>query len=378
MNTSLLFVSLWALASAIAVASCESEAAEPPAGGPPALEVGVDPVTARAIHPAAELTGRVEAIEAVQIRPRVSGHIEAVRYVEGAQVAAGDVLFVIDPRPYRAVLARANAELARAKARLELARAEAARAEQLLEARAIARAERDVAASTAVQAQAEVAAAAAAVQLAALDVELTTVRSPIAGRAGQALATRGDYAAAGPSPTELTTVVSLDPVHVYFDGDERLGARYAAAAAAKSATRTPVRAQVGLAHESGFPHEGTLDFVDHHADPATGTVRLRALVPNPAHALLPGLHARVRLSEAATVDALLIDEAAILTDQDRKYVYAIGPGDTAVRRDVKLGELVEGRRRVLDGLKSGDRVIVGGLQKIGPGAPVIAKPRSAR
>lgn len=371
MQTSVVFVSLWALVSAIALASCDSEAAPPPATAAPPTEVTTVDVAVRQIHPADELTGRVEAVAAVEIRPRVSGYVDAVRYREGDEVAAGTVLFVIDPRPYRAAMARATAEHVRAKARLDLARIEVGRAEKLLAANAIARSERDTQASTAAQAEAEVQAAAAAVQLAALDLEQTSVRAPIAGRTGRAMVTKGDFVAAGPAPTELTTVVSVDPIHVYFEGDEQLGLRYGSRASSDVA-------HIGLAHETGFPHEGKVDFIDNRVDAATGTIRLRAVVPNPDKQLMPGLYARVKLAEARTVPALLVDDAAILTDQDRRYVFVVNAGSAVERRDVKLGKLVEGQRIVTDGLRAGDRVIVGGLQKVGPGAKVAPKPRGTK
>jgi len=347
--------------AALALAACTTAAAT--ASQPPPPPVSAATVELRRVNPTEELTGRVEAISHVEVRPRVAGHVTAVRYREGAEVAAGAVLFTIDARPYRATLARATAELARARARVELARAEAARADRLLAASAIAQAERDSLASSAAQAEAEVQAAAATVELARLDVEFTEVRAPIAGRTGQALVTRGDYVAAGPAPTTLTTLVSVDPVHVYFTGDEQTYLRFAS-----RADQAPVT--VGLADEAGFPHAGKVDFVDNRVDGATGTIRLRAVVANPDKRFTPGLYARVRLADDRAFDALLVDDKAVLTDQDRKYVYTLGAGDTVERRDVALGRMIDGLRVVSSGLKAGDRVIVNGLQRVYPGAKV--------
>ena len=232
----------------------------------------------------------------------------------------------------------------------------------MLKANAIARAERDAAASTAAQAEAEFAGARASVDLARLDVEHTQVRAPVAGRTGQAMVSVGDYVAAGPQ-TLLTTIVSMDPVHVYFTGDEQRLMRLA-----RNDARTVA---VGLADEAGFPHEGKVDFIDNRVDPSTGTVRIRAVLPNPDKKLVPGLYARVKFAEAGTIRALLVDEKAILTDQDRRYVYVLA-GDTVARRDVTLGRSVDGMRMIASGLTDGDRVIVGNIQKVFPGAKAVA------
>jgi multidrug efflux system membrane fusion protein len=270
------------------------------------------------------------------------------------------VLFTIDPRPYRANLARANAELARARARAELAHIEAARSDRLLAASAIAQAERDTQVSTAAQVDAEVQGAQAQLALARLDVEFTEVRAPIAGRVGRALVSIGDYVAAGPAPTPLTQLVSVDPMYVYFTGDERSYLRFAAHAEQSAIA-------VGLADETGYPHTGKVDFVDTRVDAGSGTILLRAVVPNPDHRLAPGLFARVQLPESAPIRAILVDDKAILTDQDRRFVYVLGAGDTVERRDVKLGRVVDGPRVITEGLAHGDRLIVTGIQKVFPG-----------
>jgi multidrug efflux system membrane fusion protein len=350
------------LLSGLALGACRKSASAPPPNAPPPTEVNIAAVAVRDVTPADELTGRIEAVDVVDLRPRVSGYITAVHYREGSEVAAGAPLFSIDARPYRAALARATAEHARAKARLDLARVEAERAETLLKQNAIARAERDAAVSGAAQAEAEVAAANAAVTLARLDVEYTQVRAPVAGRTGQAMVSVGDFVAAGPQ-TLLTTIVSTDPVHVYFTGDEQRFLRLA-----RGDARTVA---VGLADETGFPHEGKVDFIDNRVDASTGTVRIRAVLPNADKKLVPGLYARVKFAETGTIRALLVDEKAILTDQDRRYVYVLA-GDTVARRDVTLGRSVEGMRVIESGLKDGERVIVGNIQKVFPGAKAVA------
>ncbi len=347
------------------LASCATSESAPQQNAPPPTPVGVSVVQPRDIAPSNELSGRIAALRTVELRPRVSGYVTAVSYREGSSVAAGAPLFSIDARPYRAVYARAAAEQARAKARVDLTNNEAARAEKLLAANAIPRAERDALVSAATQAAAEVQAAAAAVELARLDLEFTQVRAPFAGRAGRANVVLGDYVAAGPSTT-LTDLVELDRVYVYFTGDEQTYLRYVSRAEKAVVT-------VGLADETGFPHEGTVDFVDSKIDPATGTVLVRAVLANPDKRLVPGLFARVRIPEGTTTKALLVDDKAILTDQDRKYVYVL-EGDTVGRRDIKLGRVIDGLRVITDGLKPGDSVIVSGLQKIFPGAKAQVAP----
>jgi len=345
---------------AVLAAGCQTSAANAPPQGPPPPAVNIAAAEPREVSPAEQLSGRIEAIHRVDVRPRVSGYITAVSYREGSDVAAGAVLFTIDARPYRASLARATAELARTRARSELAHVEAGRGDKLLAASAIAQAERDTLASGAAQADAEVQGAQAQLALARLDVEFTEVRAPIAGRAGRALVSIGDYVAAGPAPTPLTQLVSVDPVYVYFSGDEQTYLRFAA-----HADQSPIA--VGLADETGYPHIGKVDFVDNRLDTASGTILLRAVVPNPDHRLVPGLFARVELPEGAPVVAILIDDKAILTDQDRRFVYLLGAGGTVERRDVKLGRVIGGLRVISEGLKPGDRVIVTGIQKVFPG-----------
>jgi len=330
-----------------------------PAQGPPPPAVGIATVAIKKISPAAELEGRVEAIHHVEVKPRVAGYVTAVRYQEGAIVGAGAPLFDIDARPYRATLAKATAELSRARAKVQLAHDEATRGDRLLAASAIPRAERDSLASAAAQADAEVQSAQASVELARLDVEFTQVRAPIAGRTGRAQVNVGDFVSAGGAA--VTSVVSIDPMYVYFTGDEATYLKFASHS-------DKATVAVGLADETDFPHAGQVDFIDNRVDASTGTILVRAVVPNTDKRLAPGLFARVRLPEGTSLDAVLIDDKAILTDQDRKYVYVLGAGETVERHDVKLGRIVDGERLILDGLKTGDRVIVNGIQKVFPGA----------
>jgi len=378
MNTRTLFIhsgirmSLVAigLAAAIAMASsgCSSDAAANPEA-PQAAEVGVATVVSTPVRQWDEFSGRVAAIESVELRPRVSGYVQRVAYDEGSEVAKGDLLFVIDQRPYRAALDQALAQLERARAEAGLARSQHARAKSLIEIRAISREELETRHAATAESQAGVQAAEAAVAAARLDLQFTEVRAPVAGRAGRALVTTGNLAQA--DATLLTTVVSQDPVHVHFEADERAFLRYQALARSgeRDANSNPVR--IGLADETGHPHAGIVDFIDNQVESSTGTVRARAVVPNPDRMFTPGLFARVQLQGSAEFDALLVDDKAVLTDQDRKYVYVVGEDSTAERRDVVLGRMNDGLRVVQSGLEPGDQVIVNGVQRIFfPGMPV--------
>jgi multidrug efflux system membrane fusion protein len=357
------------LAAALATA-CSSSASDG-AETMPAPEVSVARVLEREVRQWDDFTGRVVAVETVELRPRVSGYVQRVAFEEGQLVRKGDLLFEIDPRPYRAALARAEAELARARSEARLAAAQDERARALVEARAISREEFETRSAASAQGNAAVRAAEAAVAAARLDLEFTQVRAPVDGRAGRAMVTVGNLAQA--DATVLTTVVSQDPVHVYFEADEQTWLRYSRdAAAGRGDGERKVR--VGLAGEEGLPHEGTLDFIDNRVDPATGTIRARAVLRNPDGLFTPGLFARVQLEDARETTALLVDDKAVLTDQDRKYVYVLGEDNTAQRRDVELGRVIDGLRVVHSGLSTEDRVIVSGVQRVFmPGMPVAPR-----
>lgn len=358
------------VASLALLAGCESAADND--APPPPPEVSVAEVLVRDVQHWDEFTGRIEAVESVELRPRVSGYIERVNFTEGGEVAKGDVLFVIDQRSYRAALARARADFARAKSEEGLANSELERARGLAEARAVSTEELEQKSAAVAQAQANVLAAQAAVDVAALDLEFTEVRAPVAGRAGRALVTTGNLAQA--DSTLLTTIVSLDPVYVYFESDERTFLRYVEMErnGERSNGHNPVR--VALANERGFPHEGKLNYMDNQVDPRTGTIRARALLSNADRRFTPGLFARVQLLGSGTFRALLVDDKAVLTDQDRKYVYVVGDDGLAMRRDVHTGRMVEGLRVIESGLSPGDQVIVHGVQKVFfPGMPVQAQ-----
>ena len=356
---------------AAVITACSSQA-EPAAGMPPPPEVSVAQVLSKQVSEWDDFTGRVTAIETVELRPRVSGYVERVAYQEGQEVKKGDLLFVIDQRRYKAQLDQAQADLERARAEARLAQTQDARAQTLVEAKAISREEFETRRAATTQGNAAVRAAEAAVANAQLDLQFTQVRSPINGRAGRAAVTEGNLAQA--DSTLMTTLVSQDPVFVYFESDEQSFLRYQALArdGKRAQSQNPVR--VGLANEQGYPHEGTVDFTDNQVDPATGTIRARAVLRNPDRIFTPGLFARVQLEGSSSVKAMLIDEKAVLTDQDRKYVYVLGPKNAATRKDVQLGRIVDGLRVVNSGLAPTDKVIVHGVQKVFfPGMPVSPK-----
>ncbi|KGG84625.1 MULTISPECIES: efflux RND transporter periplasmic adaptor subunit [Comamonas] len=346
-------------------------------GPPPAPEVQVAEVALQAIRPWDEFNGRIEAVESVQLRSRVSGYIERIAFAEGQEVKKGQLLFVIDQRPYRAALASAQAQLERARAAAGLAQTQDQRARQLVAENAVSREEADTRAATLAQATAQVRAAEADLATARLQLDFTEVRAPITGRASRAMLTVGNMAQADQSV--LTTLVSQDPVYAYFDADEHSFLRYQKAGL--SGQGRAVR--VALVGDSGFAHAGTLDFSDNQLQPGTGTMRLRARLANPDRVLTPGLFARVQMQsgpdpQGGESQALLIDDKAVLTDQDRKYVYVVGEGNVAERRDLTLGRMVDGRRLVEKGLAAGDRLVVGGVQRIYyPGMPVNPRPVAA-
>jgi len=353
-----------------ALAACSNNnAAAPHAGMPPPPDVSVAAVVSKPVRQWDAFTGRVAATDSVDVRARVSGYIQRIAFKEGDEVKQGDLLVVIDQRPYKAALDNAAAQLDRSRAAVRLAQAQDKRAQSLIQSGAISRDDYDKSSASLAQTNADVRAGEAALATAKLNLEYTEVRSPISGRVGRALLTLGNLAQA--DQTVLTSVVSQDPVYVYFQPDEQTFLRYSELArkGERSSSANPVH--VGLANDSGFPYSGTVNFVNNQVDPATGTINARAVVPNPERVFVPGLYARVQLEGSGEFKATLIDDKAVLTDQDRKYVYVLGPENKAMRKDVTLGGMIEGLRVVSAGLEPGDKVIVSGLQKIFfPGAPV--------
>ncbi|MNZ36942.1 efflux RND transporter periplasmic adaptor subunit [Lelliottia amnigena] len=344
---------------------------------PQAPAVSAADVVVKSISQWDSFNGRIEAVESVQLRPRVSGYIDKVNYADGQEVKKGEVLFTIDDRTYRAELEQAQASLARAKTQASLARSEANRTDKLVNTNVVSREEWEQRRSAATQAQADIRAAQAAVDAAQLNLDFTKVTAPIEGRASRALITSGNLVTAGDSASVLTTLVSLKTVYVYFDVDEATYLHYqnlARSGQGASSNHLALPVEIGLVDEEGYPHQGKVDFLDNQLTPSTGTIRMRALLDNAQRQFTPGLFARVRLPGSAEFNATLIDDKAVLTDQDRKYVYIVDKEGKAQRRDITQGRLAAGLRIVQQGLNPGDKVIIDGLQKVFmPGMPVNAK-----
>jgi RND family efflux transporter MFP subunit len=368
------------LAAALVVvvlgAGCKKSATSAP---PPTANVTVArPITKRLVE-WDEFTGRLGAVASVEVRARVSGYLQSTNFKEGTEVKEGDLLFVVDPRRYDADLARTVAELARAQSQLELATAEAERAAKLVQTKAISAEEADVKAKSRKGAEAALAAAQASVDAAKLEVEFTRVTAPISGRVGRKLVTEGNLITGGPNgATVLTTIVALDPIYCYFDVDERSALKYrdlARQGKRESALFSSIPAQMALANETGFPHEGKIDFVDNEISALTGSIKARGVFDNKDRLMSPGFFSRLRIPGSGEYEALLIRDSAIGSDQGRSFVYVVDDAGKATQRTVLTGPLEDGLRIVRDGLKPEDRVVINGVMAIRPGANV--KPEEA-
>jgi RND family efflux transporter MFP subunit len=342
-------------------------------GPPPPPQVTVAQVLERPVKDWDEFTGRLQAPETVEIRPRVSGYIDKVVFTEGSQVKRGDLLFVIDPRPYKAETDRAAADLKRYQTALQLARIELGRVQKLKDSGAVSEEELDERKSTVAQTEANVGGSQAALEAATLNLDFTRVTSPIEGRVSRAEVTRGNLVTGGTNGgTLLTSVVSMDPMYLYFDADEQSYLRYTQMprAGSRPNSRDAAPVNVGLANEEGFPHTGVVDFVDNQLNSQTGTIRARAVLQNKDGRYTPGLFARVQLLASSEYQAILIDDRAVNTDQNQKYVLLLGANNTVEYRRVKLGRIIDELRIVREGLKPGDVIIVNGAQRVHPGITV--------
>ncbi|MCQ2028964.1 efflux RND transporter periplasmic adaptor subunit [Stutzerimonas zhaodongensis] len=333
----------------------------------PAPTVSVADVIEQRVTEWDELTGRLEAPESVEIRPRVSGFIDKVAFDEGALVKKGDLLFQIDPRPFEAQVKRLQAELQQARATERRTASEAERGERLRANNAISAELADARVSAASEAKSAVAAIQAQLDAAKLDLAFTRVTAPIDGRVGSALITAGNLVNAGEAL--LTTLVSTDKVYAYFEADERTYLKYRELA--RNGTRgaeTPV--YLGLSSEDGHPHLGHMNFIDNHVDPRTGTIRGRAVFDNRDGSFTPGLYARLKLVGSATYDAVLIKDVAVGTDLGKKFVLVLGDDGKVNYRSIELGPKLEGMRIVRKGLEQGETIVVNGLQRVRPGTAV--------
>jgi len=368
-------VSLAVIGTAASI-SHNSEAAKPETVAAAPTPVTVAPVVSRSVIEWDEFSGRVEAIEYVDIRPRVAGTIVGVHFKEGQMVKAGDLLFSIDPRPYQAELARAEAQKAQASAALNLAHTELERTRRLADENAVARRELDQRSNAVLEAEAQLKAAEAAVMTARLNLQYASVTAPVSGRVSRAEITLGNLVGVGLNTPPLTTLVSVSPVYVNFEIDEQTFQRYAALGASGNANVERIPVAIGLSNEEGYPHVARLQAFDNRVDTQSGTIRARAVVKNDGHLLTPGMFARVRIGGGGQKPALLIDDKAVGTDQDKKFVMVVDASNKATYRAVKLGPIVDGLRVVRSGLEVGEQVIVNGLQRVRPNdqvAPVLAE-----
>ena len=329
---------------------------------PPAVTVAQTLI--RSVSDTDEFTGRLQAVDTVDVRPRVGGYIDSLHFQEGALVRKGQLLFQIDPRPYQAEVDRLSANLRQARAEQALAQSNAARAQKLLDQHAIAREEAERQDTAAQSAAAQVAATSAALATAKLNREFTEVRAPIDGRVSNAHVTAGNLVG---NSDVLTSVVSVNPVYAYFDVDEH---SYLKLDALRRAHGTPPRVAMGLADEQGFPHDGRIDFVDNQLSAGSGTIRLRAVFDNTDAQYTPGLYVRMQLSSDNHTPRALIDDRAVGTDLGNKYVYVVDAQHKVEYRRVTTGPLLDGLRVIDDGLGAQDVVVINGLQHVRPGMEV--------
>jgi RND family efflux transporter MFP subunit len=352
---------LLAIAAMSAIGCSPSGAQDGPAGPPP---VSVAPAVQRSLQSSEDFSARIEAQATVELRSRVAGTVERVHFKDGQRVAKGALLFTIDPRPFAAEVERAQAQLASTRTQAELAKSERERAEKLLPMQAVSAQEVDQLRAAERNAQAAEKSARAALNTAQLSLGYARITAPVSGRISRANITPGNLVGVG-EPV-LSTIVASDTVQVWFDASESSFLKISQALRAGAAAPTVA---VGLSNEEGLPHTGTVDFVDNQLNPATGSIRVRAILDNKDGRFTPGLSARVRLASGAAAPTTLVPERAIGTDQTRKVVMVVGEKNVVTPREVKLGALADGMR-VVSGVKAGELIVVDGLQRVFPGAPV--------
>lgn len=323
-----------------------------------------------------EFSGRLEAVQRVDVQPRVSGAVQAVHFKEGALVSAGDLLFTVDPAPYAAEVDRAEAQVVAAKARMAYTQSESERATRLWDERAIAQKEYDERVNARREADANLRAAQAALQTAKLNLGYTQVKAPVSGRVGRIEVTVGNLVSSGAGAPVLTTLVSVDPMYASFDADEQIvaqalqGLQSASKGHSTRALIESIPVQMGVGTSGGTPYAGHLQLIDNQVDAKSGTVRVRAVFGNVDGTLMAGQFARIRMGQPQTTQAVLINERAVGTDQSKKFVLVIGADNKAEYREVQLGAPVDGLRVVTSGLKAGERIVVNGLQRVRPGVVV--------
>ncbi|PDT41894.1 MULTISPECIES: efflux RND transporter periplasmic adaptor subunit [Sinorhizobium] len=343
---------------------------------PPAVPVSVAQAETRRITTWESFSGRLEAIERVEVRPRVGGAILSAHFREGALVEKGDLLVTIDPEPYAAAVERAEAEVAAAEARVALAKTELERGRKLVSTSAIPQSGVDQRLSAYDEAQANVRSAKAALRSARLDLQYSEVRAPISGRVGRLEVTAGNLVAAGSASPVLTTLVSVDPIYASFNVSEEVVAaalaKLSASAGAESIEQIPV--QIGTAADEGTPISGHIQLINNEVDAATGTIRVRAALQNADGRLISGQFVRIRIGDPAPAEKLVISDRAIGSDQDKKFVLVVGSDNKVEYRQVTLGPTADGLRIIETGLKPGESIVVNGLQRVRPGVVVAPQP----
>lgn len=355
-----------------------ASASEPAkAAAPAAIPVTVATVEAKDVTAWQEFSGRLEAVDRVSIRPRVAGEILTVHFREGALVKQGDLLITIDPAPYQAVVAQAQASLQASNSQVDIARLQLDRGHRLADNNTISQSDLDTRASTYAEAQANAKAAQAALQTAQLNLDYTQVRAPIAGRVGKLEVTAGNLVAAGSESAALTTLVSVDPIYASFDANEQVVTGALSQLPDNHGAIPPLEqipVQIGTTRDNGTPITGKLQLIDNEVDASSGTIGVRAVFANPGGRLIPGQFVRVRMGQPKAENKLLISDRAVGTDQDKRYVFVVGADNKVAYRQVTVGDLDEGKRVVEAGLVAGDRIVVNGLQRIRPGAVVDPQP----
>ncbi len=366
------------IATTAVMLGLQASHAEAPAAqaAAPAVPVSAAQVLQQDVTLWNEFSGRLEAVQRVDVQPRVSGAVQAVHFKEGALVRAGDLLFTVDPAPYAAEVDRAEAQVVAAKARMAYTQSESERATRLWDERAIAQKEYDERVNARREADANLRAAQAALQTAKLNLGYTQVKAPVSGRVGRIEVTVGNLVSSGAGAPVLTTLVSVDPMYASFDADEQIvaqalqGLQSASKGHSTRALIETIPVQMGVGTSGGTPYAGHLQLIDNQVDAKSGTVRVRAVFGNVDGTLMAGQFARIRMGQPQTTQAVLINERAVGTDQSKKFVLVVGEGNKAEYREVQLGAPVDGLRVVTSGLKAGERIVVNGLQRVRPGVVV--------
>ncbi|MCF1481094.1 MULTISPECIES: efflux RND transporter periplasmic adaptor subunit [Rhizobium/Agrobacterium group] len=372
-----LVVSISAVSVVLQLPMSAAATAASAAAPAPAVPVTVSKVSSRNFTHWELFSGRLEAVERVDVRPRVGGAIQSVHFREGALVKAGDLLFTIDPAPYQAAVDQAEGQFASAEAKVDLARIELDRGLKLSGNSTISQSDMDQRRNSFTQAQAAMGTARAQLQSAQLELDYTQVRAPVSGRVGKLEVTAGNLVASGSSSSVLTTLVSVDPIYASFNVSEQLVAKALSqlpqtGAALADIDRIPV--EIGTLADDGTPIKGKLQLINNQVDAASGTIGVRAVFNNPGGRLIPGQFVRVRMGQPVPENKILVSERAIGTDQDKKFVFVVDGDNKVNYRQIQLGAVAEGQRVVESGLAAGDTIVVNGLQRIKPGAIVAPQP----